>query len=92
MYPDCFLLEKETTDRSLLYPEPNNQATFCQSCLKAMHMVGLSQCVALRQQARLLTNILIMTSKLCRNGGFTQITQTPSNTHIMAENSTIFHS
>ena len=38
-------IEKETTDRSLLYLEPNNQTTFCQLCLKAMNMVSPSQCL-----------------------------------------------
>ena len=39
--------------------------------------------VGLRQQVRLLANILIRTSRLCRNRDFAQITHTPSNTHIM---------
>ena len=39
------LIEKETTDRSLVYSEPNKQTTFCQPCLKAMNMVSPSQCL-----------------------------------------------
>ena len=38
-------IEKETTGRSLVYPAPNNQTTFCQLCLTAMNMVGPSQCL-----------------------------------------------
>ena len=41
--------------------------------------------------ARMLLNILIGASKLYSNGGFAQITQMPSNTHIMEEIFTIFH-
>ena len=36
-------IEKETTDKSLVYPKPNSQKPFCQLCLKAMNIVGPSQ-------------------------------------------------
>ena len=44
VYP-YFFIKKETTDRSSDYPEPNNQTTFCQQCLRKMSMVGPSQCL-----------------------------------------------
>ena len=36
------IFHKELTDQSLVYPESNNQATFCQMCLKVINMVGIS--------------------------------------------------
>ena len=57
-----------------------NIDTFSQVCLKALNMCLL---------VRLLANILIRTSRLCRNGDFAQITHTLSKTHIMAEIFTI---
>ena len=36
---------KNYTDRSLVHLEPNTQTTFCQLCLKAMNIVGSSQCL-----------------------------------------------
>ena len=39
--PTVFI-KKETTDGSLVYPEPNNQTFFRHLCLKAMKMVGFS--------------------------------------------------
>ena len=38
-------VEKKTADGSLVYPEPNKQTTFYQPCLKAMNIVGPSQCL-----------------------------------------------
>ena len=43
--PRLYFIEKEITDRSLVYLEPNNQTTFCQLCLKAISMIGHSQCL-----------------------------------------------
>ena len=40
-----YFIEKELTDRSLVYLEPNNQTTFRQLRLKAMNMVGRPQCL-----------------------------------------------
>ena len=48
-----------------------------------MDMVGLSR--YLFKIVMLLANILIGTSRLCRNGNFAVIIQTPSNTHIMGK-------
>ena len=38
-------IEKEITDSSLVYLEPNNQTTFCKLCLKAMNTVDHSPCL-----------------------------------------------
>ena len=40
-YPDCFLYEKKQQTGSPVCPEPNNQTTFCQLCLKARNMLVL---------------------------------------------------
>ena len=60
-------IEKEATDGSLVYPEPDKQITFRQLCLKAMNMVVLPS-VCRFETARLFANILTGTSRLCRNG------------------------
>ena len=75
-------MEKETTDGSLVYPEPNKRATFRQLRLKAMNMVVLPG-VSWFKTVRLLGNILMATSKPSRNGGFARIPQMPSNTLTM---------
>ena len=64
--------------RESVYLEPSNQTTFCQLCLKTINMVGRSS-VCWSKTARLLVNILIGTSRICRNEDFVQITQMTSN-------------
>ena len=79
-----FFIEKETTGESLVYPEPNNQTTVKQLCLKAIKMLVFPS-VCWFKTARLLVKILIRTLRLCRNGGLAQITQMLTNIHIMPE-------
>ena len=89
-YPDYFLLRKKQQMGLLpIQNQTTRQLSF--NCVLKQRTQSVYLSVCWFKTARLLANISIRSSRLCNNGGFAQITQTPSNTHIKAEMFKIFH-
>ena len=72
-------IQKEITDRSLVYLEPNSQTIYCQLYLWKQWTWSVVPSVFWFNAVRLLVSILTGTSRLCRNGDFAQIIHMASN-------------